>query len=239
MYNAIGRRKISMQINNCRMKKILIGFCLCGFIFSNVLAQEVKIKAIPYLMHFENKPKNFQVIDDTKLIFSASENTDLFISPDGGYEINKSPRLIFKPDSDFIFTSKIELEFKSKWDAGVLLIYNDNNHFAKFCFESDFKGQPRVVTVVCNTTADDCNSISIDKDEVYYRIIGSTKKNTFNFYCSADGISWFPIRSFKLDKTDNLSIGFSAQSPTGKECKVLFSNIDLQQRKAIDFWQGN
>lgn len=239
MCNAISWQTIAKQIYNYRMKKILIGLCLWGFVFSKLMAQDVKIKTIPYLMHFENEPKNFQVLDDTRLIISAPENTDLFISPEGDYEINKSPRLIFKPDSDFIFTSKIELEFKSKWDAGVLLIYNDNKHFAKFCFESDFKGQPRVVSVVCNTTADDCNSISIDKDEVYYRIIGSTKKNTFNFYYSADGLSWFPIRSFKLDKTDNLHIGFSAQSPTGKECKVLFSNIDLQQRKAIDIWQGN
>jgi hypothetical protein len=37
----------------------------------------------------------------------------------------------------------------------------------------------------------------------------------------------------------NINIGFSAQSPTGDECLVEFSNIDLQQRKAHDFWEGN
>jgi len=206
---------------------------------TNSCAQEVTMKAIPYLLHFENAPLNYLVTGDNGLKISAPANTDLFISPDGLYEINKSPRLVFKPDSDFILTAGIKPDFKSKWDAGVLLIYNDSKHFAKFCFESDFKGQPRVVSVVCNEVADDCNSMAVDKNEVYYRIIGSTKANTFNFYYSADGKSWFPIRSFRLDKTNNLFIGFGAQSPTGKGCEVNFSDIDLQQRKPVDIWLGN
>lgn len=145
--------------------------------------------------------------------------------------------MIFKPDSDFILTSRIKLDFKSKWDAGVLLIYNDPLHFAKFCFESDFKNQIRVVSVVCNETADDCNSMPVDKNEIYYRIIGSTLKRTFGFYFSTDGESWFPIRTFKLDKIDNINIGFSAQSPRGHDCAVEFSHINLQQRKANP-WTG-
>lgn len=197
------------------------------------------MKAIPYAMHFENTPLNYKVLTDNEISITAPENSDLFISPDGGYKTDKSPRLLFSPDSDFILTAKIKLDFNSNWDAGVLMVFNDNQHFAKFCFESDFKGQPRVVSVVCNTTADDCNSMTIEKGEVYYRIIGSTKSNVFNFYYSADGKSWFPIRTFKLDKADNIAIGFSAQSPSGKKCTVNFSEIELQQRKPADFWKGN
>jgi uncharacterized protein len=221
------------------MKKILSCLFLLGVLFVDIEAQEIRMKAIPYLMHFENVPSDYQIMNDNHIKLSAPANTDLFISPDGKYEINKSPRLLFKPDSDFILTAKIMLEFKAPWDAGALLIYNDTKHYAKFCFESDFRGQPRVVSVVCNMTADDCNSIMIDKNEAYYRIVGSTKTNTFSFYYSADGKSWFPIRSFKLDKTDSLYIGFSVQSPTGKECRVDFLNIDLQERKLVDWWQGD
>jgi hypothetical protein len=222
------------------MKKIVIVCsCLAGFMVLCLHAQEVKMKSIPYLMHFENTPLDYKVFSDDHLQITAPAKTDLFISPDGGYKINKSPRLLFKPDSDFILTAKIELRFKTKWDAGDLLVYNDSTHYAKFCFEKDFRGQPRVVSVVCNETADDCNSMAVDKDEVYYRIIGSTKKNTFEFYYSADGKSWFIVRTFKLDRTDHLSIGFSAQSPEGKGCSVDFTNMDLQQRKPVDWWQGN
>jgi regulation of enolase protein 1 (concanavalin A-like superfamily) len=220
------------------MKK-QFALALLGFIILHTQAQEASIKAIPYAMHFENTALDYKMISDNHIRFSSPANSDLFIAPDGLFEINKSPRLIFKPDSDFILTAKIQLEFKSKWDAGVLLVYNDAKHFAKFCFESDFKGQPRVVSVVCNLVADDCNSMAIDKNEVFYRITGSSKGNTFGFYYSTDGKSWFPVRTFKLDKTDNLHIGFSAQSPVGKSCLVDFSNIDLQQRKLVDSWQGN
>ncbi|HJV77709.1 MAG TPA: DUF1349 domain-containing protein [Paludibacter sp.] len=166
----------------------------------------------------------------------APANTDLFVMP--GFSINKSPRLVFKPDSDFILTAKITPDFKSKWDAGVLMLYNDSTHFAKFCFEEDFKGQPRVVSVVCNDISDDCNSMAITAKWIYYRITGSTKSNTFCIYYSENGKSWFPIRGFKLDKTDNLRIGFSAQSPSGKGCSVDFEEIYLQERKLKDFWVG-
>lgn len=204
----------------------------------NVVAQEVKVSSIPYLMHFENKTLDYKIISENCLKIVAPANTDLFITPDGGYATDQSPRLIFTPDSDFILTAKITPDFKSKWDAGVLLIFNDNKHFAKFCFESDFKGQPRIVSVVCNDVADDCNSMTINAKEVYYRIIGSIRGNTFGFYYSENGKNWFPIRSFKLTKTDKLRIGFSAQSPTGRGCSVGFSEINFQNRKPKDYWMG-
>ena len=220
------------------MKKLIFSAFLVGLVISTLHAQEVKMNAIPYVMNFQNSFIDYKIIGDNSLVINAPGHTDLFISPDGGYVIYNSPRLIFKPDSDFILTAKIKPEFKSKWDAGVLLIFNDATHFAKFCFESDFKGQARVVSVVCNETADDCNSMIVDKNEVFYRITGSTKGKTFGLYYSTDGKSWFPIRTFKLDKTDTINIGFSAQSPSGEGCLVEFSDIDLQQRKA-DFWTGN
>ncbi|HEY4787560.1 MAG TPA: DUF1349 domain-containing protein [Bacteroidales bacterium] len=220
------------------MKKLFFCTFTLGLVNLSLKAQEIKMDAIPYMMKFENSFIDYKITGTNSLKITAPGHTDLFISPDGGYKINNSPRLLFKPDSDFIFTSKIKLEFRSKWDAGVLLIFNDSSHFAKFCFESDFKGQPRVVTVVCNETADDCNSMVADKNEIFYRIIGSTRGKTFGFYYSTDGKSWFPVRSFKLDRTENINIGFSVQSPTGDDCVVEFSNINLQQRKA-DFWEGN
>lgn len=220
-------------------KQITLGIFWAMFFPSVSQAQIVKIGAIPYLMNFENTPTDYKILGDDHLSITAPENTDLFISPDGYYKINKSPRLIFRPDSDFILTAKITVDFHAKWDAGVLILYNDPQHFVKFCLEKDFKGQTRVVSVVCNETADDCNSMPVDTNEVYYRIIGSTKNKSFGLFYSLDNQRWFPIRNFKLDRIDNLQIGFSAQSPAGKSCSVDFSDINLQQRKPLDWWQGN
>lgn len=218
------------------MKRILLVHLIAVFCAFHVQSQEVNILSVPYTMHFENKAQNYNVLSENHIRIVAPANTDLFVMPQ--YSTNKSPRLVFKPDSDFILTAKITPGFNSKWDAGVLMIYNDSTHFAKFCFEEDFKGQPRVVSVVCNDISDDCNSMAVSSKWVYYRITGSTKGNTFVAYYSEDGKNWFPVRGFKLDKTDNLRIGFSAQSPTGKECSVDFSEINLQERKLKDFWTG-
>jgi uncharacterized protein len=81
--------------------------------------------------------------------------------------------------------------------------------------------------------------MAINKNEVYYRIIGSSKGNTFGLCYSSDNKTWCIIRNFRLTKTDNIRIGFIAQSPSGKACTVDFSEIELQQRKVVDFWQGN
>jgi len=218
-------------------KNLFLYFVLVLSAFKSY-AQDIRINSIPFGMHFENKPLDFKIMGDDHIQITAPGNSDLLITSDGGYSINNSPRLLFKPDSSFIFTSKVKLDFKSKWDAGDLLLYNDSLHFAKFCFEKDYQNQPRVVSVVCNDTADDCNSMAIDKDEVYFRIIGSSKGNTFAFYYSSDQKSWYLVRTFRLENADNLHIGFSAQSPVGKGCQVDFSDIELQQRKPDDLWKG-
>jgi regulation of enolase protein 1 (concanavalin A-like superfamily) len=220
------------------MKKLLIFTSLLGFLILNVSAQEITLKAIPYLMHFENYASDYEIISNDHVRFSAPGQTDLFYSPDGDYVINKSPRLIFKPDSNFILSAKIHLDFKSKWDAGDLVIYNDDRHWAKFCFESDFQDQPRVVSVVCNNLADDCNSMAVNNNELYYKIVGSTKEHKFGLYYSDDGKSWFPIRIFALDKIDNVRIGFSVQSPSGKGCTADFSEIHFQGKRTFDWWKG-
>ena len=220
------------------MKKLLFLTSLLVFFIINVSSQEITLKAIPYLMHFENYSNDYKIISDDQIQFSAPSQTDLFYSPDGDYVINKSPRLLFKPDSNFILSAKIQLDFKSKWDAGDLIIYNDDRHWAKFCFESDFKDQPRVVSVVCNNLADDCNSMAVNKNELYYRIVGSTKEHKFGLFYSEDGKSWFPIRIFALDKIDNVRIGFSVQSPSGKGCTANFSEIHFQGKRTFDWWKG-
>jgi uncharacterized protein len=217
------------MINYKIMKKQFFLCLLTVVCAATVHAQEVKMSSVPYPMHFENKAQDYKVLSENSIRIAAPAYTDLFISPDGRFSTDQSPRLVFTPDSNFILSAKITPNFKSKWDAGVLLIYNDNQHFAKFCFEADIKGQPRIVSVVCNGVADDCNSMPVGNENVYYRITGSTTRNTFCLYYLDENKGWFPVRSFRLDKSDNLRIGFSAQSPSGKGCKVDFSDISFQE----------
>lgn len=195
--------------------------------------------AIPWPLRLENTAQSCRVPGPAELELTAPGKTDLFISPDGQYRIDLSPRLVFRPEGPFILSAKISPEFKAKWDAGVLVLFNDAEHFAKFCYERDYQGVPRIVSVVCNGTADDCNSMPVPEGSVYFRIVGASPGDTFEFYSSADGQAWFLLRNFRLAKTDKLRAGFSAQSPTGEGCTVRFSRIRLERRSPKDFWAGD
>lgn len=206
---------------------------------SGAFAQDLTQLALPWKPELQNSATECRVVGSTELVLAAPPNTDLFISPGAEFRTDKSPRVVFRPEGPFIFTAKVRPEFRGKWDAGVLLLYNDSEHFAKFCYEQDFQGTARIVTVVCNGTGDDCNSYAVPEGSIYFRIVGSSARNTFGFYASKDGQEWYPIRGFRLLKTDNLHLGLSAQSPVGAGCTVHFSDISVQRREVTDPWKGD
>jgi regulation of enolase protein 1 (concanavalin A-like superfamily) len=74
--------------------------------------------------------------------------------------------------------------------------------------------------------------------EIYFRITGAVPGDTFSLYFSRDGKSWSLVRGFRLEKTDALRVGFSAQSPVGEGCSVKFSEIKLERRAPKDWWTG-
>jgi len=173
------------------------------------------------------------------LDMSAPAKTNLFIAPSGGFVADSAPRLMFSPVGPFVLSARIRPDFVRRWDAGCLIVWNDATHYAKFCYEMDYQGRPRVVTVVCNEVCDDCNSMEVPEGSVYFRITGSSTGTEFTFYVSKDGRDWYLVRSFRLQRNDSLSLGFSAQSPDGAGCVAHFSEIRYEPRTVRDFWAGD
>jgi len=208
---------------------------------SRALARALPALAVPRKQLVENSATACRVQSPTEPLLAVPAQTDLFITPAGEFRVDRSPRVVFRPEGPFILTAKIRPEFRHRWDASVLVLYNDSESFAKFCFEHDFQGAPRVVSVVCDGTGDHCNSYLVPDGAIYFRIAGSSERNTFGFYVSSDGRQWFPIQGFRLPKTDNLQVGLSAQSPydAGDGCAMHFFDIDVQRREVKDFWKGD
>ncbi len=194
---------------------------------------------IPFALSLENEALSVSMDGPQSLTLEAPPRTDLFIASDGANPTDHSPRLMFRPNSQFILTAKIRPTFRAKWDAGALLIYNDSSHFAKFCYEMDYRGDSRIVSVVCNGTADDCNSMAVPGGSAYLRAVGNVTRDVATFYFSENGKSWFLIRTFRLHRAQNLRIGFCAQSPAGEGCLVRFEEIDCQFRAPADYWAGD
>jgi regulation of enolase protein 1 (concanavalin A-like superfamily) len=195
----------------------------------------VKIPALPNAAYWENTPQSYS-FQDNKLIIVAGEKTDMFRDPNVTYNTDNAPKLLFHPEDNFVLTASVEHSFSNKWDGGAFVLKNDSLHWIKFCFEKDYTGARRVVSVVTKNISDDCNSVEITGNTVFYKM--AKADNVITLYYSLDGMKWFLVRHFQFDAKPGFAVGFLAQSPTGKECRVTFANIVYQAKKIIDPYTG-
>ena len=207
------------------------------FIHTNCLSQKTtsfKISGISKQLKWENTPKGFNINKSSFTIIS-NEKTDMFRDPNVTYNTDNAPKLLFEADSNFVLSAAIEHAFQSKWDGGAIVLKKDSLNWVKCCFENDYTGARRIVTVVTKGISDDCNSVEIKGNKVYFKL--AKADNVITIYYSLNGTKWFLIRHFTFDG-DNLNVGFLSQSPTGKECKVTFSDIKYMAKKIKDPYIG-
>ena len=216
-----------------------IFFLLFGIIFNiECFAQHsdsLRIDGIPKSLKWENRPKEY-AINKTSVMIASGEKTDMFRDPNVTYNTDNAPKLLFEADSNFVITAAVEHAFLSKWDGGALVLKADSLNWVKCCFEKDYTGARRIVTVVTKGISDDCNSVEINNNKVYFKI--AKADNVITIYYSITGAKWFLVRHFTFDIGDNLKVGFLSQSPTGKDCKVTFSEIKYVAKKIKDPYLG-
>jgi regulation of enolase protein 1 (concanavalin A-like superfamily) len=220
----------------------IYSFCLCltvGLLSLNgTNAQStdtIHFAPLPGPLSWDNIPLHFHR-DPARLIIEAGEKTDMFRDPNVTYNTDNAPKLLFIADSNFVLTVAIHHNFVSKWDGGAIVLKADSLNWIKFCFEKDYTGQHRVVSVVTKGISDDCNSAPIPGNTVYYKV--AKAGNVITLYYSLEGQHWFLIRHLVFDSQSPLKVGFLAQSPTGKSCTVTFSSIHYSSRKIRDPYLG-
>ena len=160
----------------------------------------------------------------------------MFRDPNVTYNTDNAPKLLFKADENFVLSASIEHSFTNKWDGGAIIIKSDSLHWIKFCFEKDYTGAKRVVSVVTKNISDDCNSVEMNTNIVFYKM--AKADNVITLYYSTNGVKWFLIRHLQFDTQPGFEVGFLAQSPTGEACVVKFSNIRYQSKKIKDPYTG-
>lgn len=195
----------------------------------------VSISSIPRRLFWENTPVSFKP-GTGGFVIQAGEKTDMFRDPNVSYNTDNAPKLLFIADSNFVLTAAIHQEFINKWDGGAIVLKADSLNWIKFCFEKDYTGQKRVVSVVTKGISDDCNSAAASSNTIYYKI--AKAGNVITLYFSANGRSWYLIRHLTFDSLAPLKLGFLAQSPTGKNCRVTFSDIHYSTKKIGDPYLG-
>lgn len=194
----------------------------------------IEIPGIPPLEWQIEAPESHA--NASTLSMKAGAKTDLFSDPQGKVNIANAPYLTFDAEGDFMLSARVTVDFKSTFDAGVLVIYQDPYSWAKFCFEYTPLGEPSMVSVVTKGSSDDCNSVLILGNSVLMRL--SRVGYAWAFHYSTDGKFWHLIRVFALDVNAPSKVGFLVQSPTGEGCSVEFSEIRLVRETLADLRSG-
>ncbi len=219
------------------MKRLLLLLLVfVGIIKTTNAQQPVKINGIPKLLYWENTPNSVSLKAGV-LEIEAGTKTDMFRDPNVTYNTDNAPKLMFVPDKDFVLSATIEHSFVNKWDAGGLVLKADSLNWIKLCFERDYLGYRRVVSVVTKDVSDDANSQLINENFAHFKIAKAA--NVVTLYVSTDGKKWLLIRHLQFNTDKEIKVGFLAQSPVGQRCKVKFSNIKYEARKIKDPYLGN
>lgn len=173
----------------------------------------------------------------------APAHTDLFIDPSGesgtaAETMLNAVTLLGAPGAgDFVFSGRVDAEFRAMFDAAVLLVWADDRHWAKLCFEQSPAGTPMVVSVVTRGVSDDANAFTVDGETVWLRV--SRVGRLFALHASTDGDWWHFVRAFALgDEIGDVQLGFEGQSPTGEGCRVSFDRVSFTRETLGDLRDG-
>jgi uncharacterized protein len=175
---------------------------------------------------------------------AAPPVSDIFIDPGGAATpdaesmLNAATLLGTPPAGDFQFSARATVSFGATFDAGVLLLWLDERHWGKLCFEFSPAREPMVVSVVTRGVSDDANAFVVSGQSVWLRV--SRMDHAYAYHASTDGKHWRMIRFFRVaESSAGDKIGFEAQSPTGDGCSVTFDDIRFVAERLGDLRDGS
>jgi regulation of enolase protein 1 (concanavalin A-like superfamily) len=178
------------------------------------------------------------------VVVAAPAHTDFYINPGGEQSadaesmLNAATLLGTPPQGDFQLRARVTVDFQGQYDAGVLLLWIDEQHWAKFCFELSPAAEPMVVSVVTRGVSDDANAFVVPERSVWLRV--SRVDRAYAYHASTDARTWRLVRVFSLgDSLTDHKVGFEAQSPTGEGCTVTFDEIHFTAQRLTDLRDGS
>jgi hypothetical protein len=177
---------------------------------------------LPTQSQWQNEAPGWSATDQS-LTLVAPQKTDWFEWPGGDYHADGAPRLLFKADGDFSFSTRVDVTAHKTYDAGCLALYGTPTIWAKLCLEAQAEGGLSVISVVTRGLSDDVTSFPVNGTSTYLKLAKDHK--VLFLYASKDGTAWQIVRKFSLDSPDGFWVGFAAQSPDGSGATARFADF--------------
>jgi regulation of enolase protein 1 (concanavalin A-like superfamily) len=188
----------------------------------------------------DEPPASWSVSGST-LMVEAAARTDIFRGPFAGWAPkNDAARALTEPPAggEWQFQARVRVKFAASWDAGAVLLWADDHHWAKLNFELAPDGQPSVFSVVTRDgRSDDAVGWPVAADALWLRI--SAFDGGYTLHTSEDGRVWRLARQFGLDAPGPVRVGVEAQSPVGEGCTVTFDGVALTPARLANPFDGS
>ncbi|GIH06543.1 hypothetical protein Rhe02_46100 [Rhizocola hellebori] len=193
---------------------------------------------LPLDLTWDIEPSSWHV-DAGIVTVTTGPATDYFIDPAGGHRALNAPRaVVASPPESWQLKARVTVDFSGTYDAGVLMVYADDEHWAKLCFERSPQGSAMVVSVVTNGVSDDANAWVVpDPAQIWLRI--SRVRQAYAFHASPDGKQWEFVRYFRLDTNATVRAGIEVQAPIGDGCTATFSELSMTSTELLDLRDGS
>jgi len=193
---------------------------------------------LPLGLEWDIEPASWHV-DDGALEVVAAGSTDNFVDPAGSVvALNSARALAVAPRLGWQFSARVAVDFKAEYDAGVLVLWSGERHFAKLCFERSPQGEAMVVSVVTREVSDDANAWIVDAGAVWLRI-SSVAEGVYAFHAGGDDAPWDIVRYFALSGGEPMKYGLAAQAPVGTGCTVTFTHLEFSETRLQNLRDGS
>ena len=185
-------------------------------------AGKLAIDTLPFAL--ESRPDAGAAhVKNKALVLQAQKGSDLYANADGTEITDNTPRVLFQPTDDFIFSAKVTAAFHQPFDGAALIVYGDKANWAKLLFEFAKTGRAGISSTVAKGVGDDAHQGAREGSEVYLKVV--RRNDMFVLYRSPDGQHWSMVRSFGMAGAATMKVGFSSQSPVGDSFTAQFSDV--------------
>jgi regulation of enolase protein 1 (concanavalin A-like superfamily) len=157
-------------------------------------------------------------------------DTDYFRDPAGEKIRDNGPYLWREVAGDFVARLHVRPRFAGMYDAGGMLVRQDEERWAKLCFESTNFGTTAAISVVSRGLSDDANGVDLAVPDVWFQLCRAG--DTFGMQYALDGKSWRKVRRFSLALPPTVRIGLLGQSPKQAGTTVDFLWFSVESRTA-------
>ncbi|MER6421935.1 DUF1349 domain-containing protein [Streptomyces sp. NPDC001137] len=203
--------------------------------------ESVSVSSLPFELTAGGPAGARWSTDGTTVEMVSAEKSDLFIDPTAapGQASADLTRLTGAVTGPFQLSARVTVDFKNRFDAGVLVVWVNETTWLKLCFEFSPGGRGSVVSVVTRSVSDDANSWDVVGETVYLRV--SRMRHAFALHSSADGRTWQLVRVCTLGVPidEPVEVGFLAQSPNGAGCRAIFDDVTFTALELSDTRDGS